>query len=60
MKCVTKNDEKNCEKYEILAYLKNYAKPKFTSKIIDFGTQKLSLKAKFGGNVKNEVLAKFP
>ena len=26
---------------------------------IDFGRQKLRLKAKFGGNVKNEVLAKF-
>ena len=27
---------KNCEKCEILAYLKNYPKPKFTSKINDF------------------------
>ena len=35
-KCVKKNDEKNCEKSEILAYLKNYPKPKFTSKINDF------------------------
>ena len=35
-KCVTKNDEKNQEKCEILAYLKNYPKPKFTSKIMDF------------------------
>ena len=35
-KCVTKNDGKNYQKCEILAYLKNNPKPKFTSKTIDF------------------------
>ena len=35
-KCVAKNDGKNHKKCEILAYLKNHPKRKFTSKITDF------------------------